>query len=163
MVLENVQEAETPAAEEPTLKELIPNVTEDEQRRLEWAGIYNASQLREVERQGGADAIQRVAQLPVGRLRRALELAAQPHISRVIPEPDADGALLRIHGVNLAGDRVPRVRIDAEDVPVLSATDREVVVRPSRSQFAGTLALEPAPGAIAEISFDVTPRGGDGP
>ena len=163
MIEENtVQLAADPS--EPSLKEVLgPGVSEDEQRRLEWAGIHSVRQLRDVQRQGGEQALERVAQIPVMRLRAALERANQPHVSGVFPESvsagDSTGGapLLRVRGENLMLDRPPEVRIDGEPVTVVQAAEKELVVAPQPHQLRGTLAVGPTPGTWAERAFDCRP------
>jgi len=155
-------------ADEPSLKEALgPDITDDERRRLEWAGVYNLSQLQALERQAGPDAIGRVAELPVDRLRRALSLAAAPRILRVTPvappgsggngRPAAEPPLLHVHGVNLIGEREPIVRIRGEQVPVLRAADNELLVKPAATELAGTLSVQTRPGSVAEIELEGAP------
>ena len=177
MIEENTLELQA-KPDEPSLKEVLGgDVTEDEQRRLEWAGVYTAGQLRDLERHAGTEAIHRVSQLPVDRLRRALQLASEPAITRVVPafppeqtpydeSPAGEEEplpVLRVHGRNLLEHGPPRVSIGGEHVHVLSASEDELVVRPQPHQLAGTLAVETAPGTVAELAFDARrpDEGGD--
>ena len=151
------------APDEPSLKEVLgKDVTEDERRRLEWAGVYTVSQLRSLERQAGPDAIERVAQLPVERLRRALQLAATPRISRVVADGDgAEPPLLGVHGHNLMEREPPVVRIDGRRVPVMEASPRRLLVRAEPGQLAGMLSVENDLGGATETRFDLA--GGEEP
>ena len=161
MIEENtVQMAAEP--DEPSLREVLgDDTTEEEQRRLEWAGIHTVSQLREMQRRSGEQAITRIAQLPVERLRRALSRASQPFVSRVTPERVAGGAedspLLRIRGRNLLSEETPAVHIGGEQVRVLEASDREILVAPLAHQFGGTLVVETSPGIAARAEIDFQP------
>jgi hypothetical protein len=172
MIEENTLELQA-KPDEPSLREVLGGeVTEDEQRRLEWAGVYTTSQLRDLERHAGTDAIQRVSQLPVDRLRRALQLASEPAITRVVPELPHDYApangrpsgadeplpVLRVRGRNLFESGPPRVTIEGEHVPVLSASADEILVRPEAHQLAGTLSVETEPGTVVEVPFDARPE-----
>jgi hypothetical protein len=181
--------------DEPSIRDVLgADTTDEEQRRLEWAGVYTVSQLRDVEQHNGAEAIGRVSQLPVDRLRRALQMADQPYVSRVVEErPEvadlrdvihrrdrterrgvaesphiaersdigeirgtADRPpLIRIHGSNLKHLHDPTVRIDGRAMPIISATDRELVIQPDLQVLAGTLSVEVGPDRLAEIPFDV--------
>ena len=94
------------ARPEPSLKDVSgDDITDDEPRRLEWAGIRSVAQLREVQRSAGSEVIGRMSTLPVDRLRAALENAARPRVSDIAmpgalgsrPRPPA----LRIQGENL--------------------------------------------------------------
>lgn len=151
------------AVDEPPLHEVLgKDISPEEQRRLEWAGIYNVAQLREVQRHGGADAIERVADIPVNRLRKALERASMPFISHVMPLFPPDGEtqgqpLLRIRGGNLYENAPPRVTIDGDRVPVVQASTQEIVVAPLLHQMAGTFEVETAPGRAARADVDLTP------
>jgi hypothetical protein len=76
MVEENTLQLQT-SQEDPPLKQALGHdMTEDERRRLEWIGVQTVSQLRQLHEQAGVDTIQRVSDIPIGRLRRALELTA---------------------------------------------------------------------------------------
>jgi hypothetical protein len=162
------------AADEPSLKDALgDSLSEEEQRQLEWAGVQTVSQLRDLENQ--QHVIERVARLPVDRLRAALDRAARPLVSRVTPErpvgavqrpgPNGDGQgpdnslLLRIRGHNLMRDRAPQVRIGGENVKVLKATEKELLVAPLAHQTGGSIVIETEPGMTAETEFDLYPNG----
>lgn len=160
MIEENTSQV-LASPDEPTIKDVLgADGTDEEQRRLEWAGVYTVSQLRDVEQHSGAEAIGRVSQVPIDRLRRALQMADRPHVARVIAErPDIDEidrpSLIRIHGSNLKRLHDPTVRIDGREMPVVSATDRELLIRPDVPALAGMLSIEVSPDRLAEIPFDV--------
>ncbi|HJQ33697.1 MAG TPA: hypothetical protein VJ866_16055 [Pyrinomonadaceae bacterium] len=151
--------------DEPSLKDVLGDeVSEEEQRRLEWAGVHTVSQLRELQRRSSEDAIVRVAQLPVERLRAALTRASQPFVSHVAPDLPRNGGrpldeppLLRIRGHNLMQEQTPQVRIQGEQIPVLKATAKELVIAPLAHQLGGTLEVEIAPGLVSATEFDLTP------
>lgn len=162
------------AADEPSLKDVIgDSLSEEEQRQLEWAGVQTVSQLRDLEKQ--QHVIERVARLPVDRLRSALERAARPLVSRVTAERPVnavqppglngngqgadDSLLLRIRGHNLMRDRAPQVRIGGENVKVLKATEKELLVAPLAHQTGGAIVIETEPGMTAETEFDLYPNG----
>jgi hypothetical protein len=80
---ENTQRLAT-ASGEPTLSEAVGNqLSDDEIRRLEWAGVRTVSQLADLQEHAGPDALERVAQVPAMRLRAALERASHPFVSDV--------------------------------------------------------------------------------
>src|SRR5947209_8510792 len=59
------------APDEATIKERMGDeLTDDEQTRLEWAGVQTVSQLRKLTQSGGGRDLERVASLPVDRLKR---------------------------------------------------------------------------------------------
>lgn len=154
MLEENAVES-LAAPEEPTLKEALGDqLTEEEQRRLEWAGVHTVKQLRDLDQRRGTEAIQRVAMLPIDRLRAALTRAAQPAITRVTnePTPQPGGGSrnrLRIRGLNLLGaNSQPSVRIGGEEATIVHASENEIVVAPLAHQFGGDLVLETDPGVL---------------
>jgi hypothetical protein len=157
MIEENTREFA--ASTEPTVKEVVGDqMDEEEQRRLEWAGIHTVSQLREVQKEGGESAIERVANIPAMRLRAALERASQPIVKSV--DVDASSAagstpLLRISGYNLTRGVTPNVRIAGEQVPVIKATEREIFVRPGAHQLSGTLEVETLPGSVVSTDLQI--------
>lgn len=147
--------------DEPTLKEAVGDeLTDEEQKRLEWAGVHTVSQLRRLAGSGAGKEVERVAALPVDRLRTALARASQPFLARVEPLPPGDepaSPLLRIRGRNLVRNGTPRVSIGGEAVSVVKASDDEVLIAPRPHQFAGTLSLEHGPQSRAEMAFDLAP------
>jgi hypothetical protein len=163
MIEENTMPLQLSApVDEPPLQDVLgSDISPEEQRRLEWAGIYSVRQLRDVQHHGGEEAIGRVANIPISRLRAALQRATLPFISRVAPVVPPHGVdeppLVRIHGHNLVEDGPPQVRIGGEGVPVLQATKRELLVSPLPHQMVGTLQVETAPGSVGEAHFDLTP------
>jgi hypothetical protein len=168
LIEENTRQLEA-EPEQQSIQDVLPGATEDEQRRLEWAGITSVQQLRELQRLQGEESVSRVAQIPVLRLRQALERASQPLISTILPERlgngsgGSDATLLRIRGRNLMQSGPPAVRIGAEQVPVLRASEQELVVAPLPHQLSGSLAVEAAPGQVARKDFDCRPAAPEPP
>jgi hypothetical protein len=145
---------------EPTLKEVLgDDLTEDDRRRLEWAGIRSVSQLREVQRSASPEVIGRVSQLPVDRLRMALENVGRPRIRDVsaLIRPEPGPPELRIRGDNLASELPAQVRIEGRAARVRLATPTELVVEPPDGLLAGSLDIETEPGAVATAKFDARP------
>jgi hypothetical protein len=141
------------------------DLTDEEQTRLEWAGIHTIDQLQKLSDTGKSKDIERVASLPVDRLRQALARASQPQVHRIEPYGlteglSANGELpaLRVRGKNLARQGAPRVSISGQAVSVLKATDQELILAPAAHQFAGTLVIEAGPQARVEAAFDLTPH-----
>jgi len=149
--------------QERSLDELKDDLSEDERRRLEWVGVRTVSKLRQVEEQGGSRTVGRVTNLPVDRLRQALERASAPLVEHVLPvSPSREDAtdlpnLVRIRGRNLVQDGLPRVTVGGEPVSVVRAGEREVVIAPQAHQMAGELIIEPAPQRAAAMTFDLRP------
>lgn len=184
MVLENTLQIEQ---DDQSLQEVLgEDVSEEERRRLEWAGIRTVSQLRQLEREGSEHVIEQIAQVPATRLRAALQRASQPQIQRVVPE---EGGRLRIEGRNLVGPGGPRVHLESSalprlatsgepglaaiglavtppprlELPVLHATARELIVEvPAHAH--GRLSIETGPGlAVAtELALDGEGAAADG-
>jgi hypothetical protein len=114
--------------------------------------------LREVQKEGGESAIERVANIPAMRLRAGLERASQPMGKSV--DVDASSAagstpVLRISGYNLTRGVTPNVRIAGEQVPVINATQREIFVRPGAHQLSGTLEVETLPGSLVSTDLQI--------
>jgi len=152
------------ASDEPSLKQVLgKDMTDEEQRRLEWAGIHTVSQFRDMQKHGGEQAIERVVDIPVNRLRAALARASEPMITHVTRESfspdDGNGAnLLRIRGHNLLQDNEPNVRIGNEQVAVMQASPRELLVAALPHHTEGTLSVETAPGVVGQKEFRLPPR-----
>jgi hypothetical protein len=159
MIEENTRSLSTDAGE-PTLKEVLgDDITEDDQRRLEWAGIRSVSQLREVQRSAGTEVIGRVAQLPVDRLRMALENIDRPRIRDIsaLIRPEPSPPELRIRGDNLVSKLPAQVRIGGLPARVRLATPTELVVEPPNGLLAGSLEIETEPGTVMAAEFDARP------
>jgi hypothetical protein len=163
MIEENTQSLESEKG--PSVQEAFGDkLGADELRRLEWAGIRSVSQLRELQKDTGAEVIGRVSQLPIDRLRAALAAAAAPHVSHVVAAPD-DGAVpaapgapppLRIRGWNLRDGGEPQVSIAGRPAAVLQASDTELLVQPDEHVAAGTLEVRTTPDLSVAASFDLT-------
>jgi hypothetical protein len=144
----------------------VKEIPEEDRRKLEWAGLQTVRQLKQLhDQEGGAATIGRMADLPVDRLRRALQKMVQPLVSRVETEDGENPAqkLLRIRGQNLMRQQVPKVQIEGEPVSVLQANDREVLLAPKPHQFGGVLTLETEPNYSTQTAFDLRPGLMDAP
>lgn len=146
-----------------TLDELGDELTTDERKRLEWAGVRTVKQFQEAEERGAVHTIGRVTNLPVERLRKALDRASAPFVQRVEPVlPDAGGdatqpALLRVTGRNLVrGGTLPQVRIGDRPVSILKSAPEELLLAPDEDQWAGELSLRSAPTLATATSIDLT-------
>lgn len=157
----------TIAPDEPTLQEAVGNeLTPDERRRLEWAGIHTLSQFRELQSRSGESAIEQVAAIPATRLKAALERAAHPFVESISSEPsptDEAPPLLRIRGRNLFQTDAPDVRIGGEPVPVLRVNPREVLIAPQPHQFHGELSIQTAPSQIVKTQLNIASAASDSP
>ena len=150
--------------DEQSLKDAVGDqLTDEEQKRLEWAGVHTVSQLRKLTDSGARQEVGRVADLPVERLKKALLRASRPLVDNIEPqfhppgdEADPSSTLLRIRGRNLMGAGLPHVSIGGHSVKVLSATDRELLIAPeSHHELSGMLSIETAPGSVAEMAVDL--------
>jgi hypothetical protein len=139
----------------PSIRDALGDeLSPDEQRKLEWAGVYTVSQLRELPRQASPSLIERIAQLPVSRLRAALDAATRPKIIEVHRPPGGD--VLSIKGINLAGARAPQVRLDGTGLDVIKAVPHEVQVRtPAELALAGSLEIDTEAGKARYTLQDV--------
>src|SRR5262249_41474784 len=94
--------------EGPSLKEVLgEDLTEEDRKKLEWAGVQTVAQLRRLQESGADAVVERVTSLPVDRLRRALQRASAPIVSHVLPDAidQPEGrepmTILRVGGTNL--------------------------------------------------------------
>jgi hypothetical protein len=137
----------------------VQDISEEDRRKLEWAGLQTVRQLKQLHEESGEESIGRMANLPVDRLRKALQKMSQPLVSRVEPEDSEDPGrkLLRIRGENLMRQGSPKVQIAGEPVSVLQANDRELLLAPMPHQFTGVLSIETGPDLATQTAFDLRP------
>lgn len=142
--------------EDQTLQEAVGDeLSEEERRKLEWVGIQRVSQLRNLQRGGSDRTIERVASLPVERLRKALERSSQPMVSHVEPieAVNGDPPLVRLRGKNLMRGRLPRVSAAGEPVHVIEASDHELLLAPLAHQLGGLVTVETEAGKSSEVAL----------
>ncbi len=149
--------------DDQSLDELGDELTPDERKRLEWAGVRTIKQFQEADERGAVHTIGRVTNLPVERLRKALERASTPLVQRVEPvEPRFDGTgaeppLLRVTGRNLIRNgNFPEVRIGNRPVSILKSAPGELLLAPDDDQWSGELSLRSAPALSTAMSFDLS-------
>jgi hypothetical protein len=137
----------------------VKDIPEEDRRKLEWAGLQTVRQLKQMHEQEGAASIGRMADLPIDKLRKALQKMVQPMVSRVDTEDGDSPAqkLLRLRGQNLMRQSVPRVHIEGEPVSVLQANEHEVLLAPKSHQFGGVLTIETEPNVSTQTAFDLRP------
>jgi hypothetical protein len=159
---ENAISLSTDPDDQP-LEELGDELTTDERKRLEWAGVRTIKQFQEAEERGAVHTIGRVTNLPIDRLRKALERASTPLVQRiepVTPGVGGDGAeppLLRVRGRNLVRNGTfPQVRIGNQPVSILRSASSELLLAPDDDQWAGELSLRSAPTLSTAMSFDLS-------
>lgn len=146
--------------DEPPLREAVGGeLTEDELRRLEWAGVQTSSQLVDLERRAGTSTIERLAAVPALRLKAALDRASRPRVSSVVTDPaplrPGAGPRIRIRGRNLAGDVPPEVRIGGEKARVVESGDRELLVETLAHQLGQPIVVETSRGRSVETPCPV--------
>lgn len=144
------------------LEELGDELTTDELKRLEWAGVRTVKQFQDADERGAVHTIGRVTNLPVARLRKALERASAPLVQRVepvLPGAGGDGTeppLLRVTGRNLVrAGTFPQVRIGDRPVSILKSAPGELLLAPDDDQWTGELSLRSAPTLATAMSFDL--------
>ncbi len=147
--------------DDQSLDELGDELTTDERKRLEWAGVRTVKQFQDAQDRGSVHTIGRVTNLPVDRLRKALERASTPLVQRVepvLPEAGAtsDAPLLRVTGRNLVRNGTfPQVRIGNRPVSILKSAPGELLLAPDHDQWAGELSLQPTATLSTAMSFDL--------
>jgi len=163
MIEENaVAFAEDP--EDQSIDDLDEELTAEERRKLEWVGVRTVKQLRSMEREGGSREAGRITNLPVARLRKALQHASRPMVEQVMPvaRPDDDAAtiknILRVRGRNLIPETgAPKVHIGGRPVSLLKSSATELLLAPTDDQWAGELAVETDLGLAGAMQFDLRP------
>ncbi len=147
------------------LDDLGDELTGEERKRLEWAGVRTVKQFQQLnDSKGGVHAIGKMTNLPVERLRKVLERSTVPLVERVEPVLTADGGdpneapLLRVRGRNLVrGGLLPDVRIGGRPVSILQSSVNELLLAPAPDQWAGDLSVRLTPELATSMSFDVAP------
>ncbi|MGQ0538825.1 MAG: IPT/TIG domain-containing protein [Gemmatimonadaceae bacterium] len=136
-------------------------------RKLEWAGVQTVSQLVRLREEAGEHALERIAAVPAMRLRAALTRAEGPQIRDVLPvtppngSPDDGGSTISVRGRNLMGDAAPIVRLDGSPVNVLRARRNELLLEaPARIMGGGELEIETRPGVRTSATLGALSRGG---
>jgi hypothetical protein len=153
--------------DEPDLREAAGDeLSSEDLRRLEWAGVQTVRQLVQLQQHAGESAIERIASVPAMRLRAALTRATQPMVREIVPGPshaaEPDGPpVFHLRGRNLLRDTPPTVRLGNEALRVLRATPHELVVAPTATQLGGEIEIETAPGYRATCLLAPQARGGD--
>jgi len=148
--------------DDQSIDELEDDLTDEERRKLEWVGIRTVRKLRELDQAGTSRTVGRVTNLPVSRLRRALQRAAAPMVEQVMPViPAADDPadfrqILRVRGRNLVHEGVlPRVTIANQPVSIIKSSANELLLAPTASQWSGQLRVETEPEQATSMSFDL--------
>ena len=141
----------------------LEELSQEDRKRLQWAGVRTIRQLQQVEEGNRVSAIGRVTNLPLDRLRKAMNRATAPQVRLVEPvAPEAGGAtgeghLLRVMGRNLVRPgEFPQVRIGNRPVSILKSSQNELLLAPAEGQWAGELSIESTPLKATAMSFDLS-------
>lgn len=141
----------------------IEDLTQEDRKRLEWAGVRTVKQLQQVEDTNRVGAIGRVTNLSRDRIRSALRTASEPLVQRIEPvvgDPNGTGEepqLVRVTGRNLVRQGLfPQVRIGNRPVSILKSSATELLIAPGDGQWAGELSIEPVPQRTTAMSFDLS-------
>jgi hypothetical protein len=156
----------------------------EERNRLEKLGVHNAAQLNNLYHSTGGNAVSRLADLPIDRLRAALQLG-KPQVSTVTPSPapapvfdntpvanfpppqpprsvppvihiSPDVSHLHLQGANLIGAGGPaRVRLDNVPLEITNAEDNRLAVRLPGSARSGALHVDLPDGETLEYVLEV--------
>ena len=159
----------------PSLDQL--GLQADEQARLRKLGVFNAAQLQTLYRNTGGNAVSRLADLPIDRLRQALQMG-KPQVSTVTPsrtpapvfnpQPQPrtqlpvirvspDTSHLHLQGANLVGTNGPaKVRLDNLPLEITHAEDDRLAVRLPEPARAGGLEVELPDGETMEYMLEVS-------
>ena len=148
------------ASDEQSIEDVAgEDLSDEEKRKLEWAGVRTINQLRDMEARGEARTVGRVTGLPVDRLRKALQRASAPLVEHVMPAPRGDDPseppLLRVRGRDLRRGGLPRVTLGGEPMAVVKADDNELLLAPAPHQWAGELSIEADPAYPSATAFDL--------
>lgn len=146
--------------DDPALDEVAgEDLSQDDLRRLEWAGVQTVSQLVALREHAGEQAIQRVADVPALRLRAALNRAAQPMVREIETRPPSSTApadeppIFQLRGRNLLRDGPPTVRLDGTPMKVLHSAVDKLVVQPIAQTLGTELEIETAPGMVTRVAL----------
>ncbi len=165
------------ATRSPSLDQL--GLQADERSRLQKLGVFNAAQLQNLYHSTGGSAVSRLADLPIDRLRTALQMG-RPQVSTVTPshapapvfhspQPPPpprpappvirvapDTSHLHLKGVNLIGANGPaKVRFDNLPLEITHAEDDGLAVRLPEPARAGGLEVELPDGETMEYLLEV--------
>jgi hypothetical protein len=161
----------------PSLDQL--GLQADEKARLQKLGVFNAAQLQNLYHNTGGSAVSRLADLPIDRLREALQMG-KPQVSTVTPsrapapvfnpppqQPprpaprvirlSPDTSHLHLRGANLIGaDGPAKVRFENLPLEVTHAEDDGLAVRLPEPARAGGLQVELPDGETMEYVLEVS-------
>ncbi|MDB4948590.1 MAG: hypothetical protein JWM27_1239 [Gemmatimonadetes bacterium] len=141
---------------EPTLQEALGDkLTEEEKRRLEWAGVQTVSQLVELERHSDPDTLSKIANVPALRLRAALDHASRPMVHEVVPVALPDAPRYDARAGEPSADEAPSGR-DVYDRPAAPAVVRHAALHPSLNPSVG------GSNPSASLAPSTTPSAGGG-
>lgn len=148
MIEENTRSMSVTAGETSLRDALGDDLTDDEERRLEWAGVRSVEQLRNLRDRSAGNALNRTTRLPVQRLWSRLQDASRPEIHDVRPSPGEPREWTAV-GRNLLGRSGARVRLGGEPVDVVEARPDSIRLRALPHQLGAVLEIETEDGVAA--------------
>lgn len=132
------------------------DLSDDQKRRLKWAGVKTVGQLKAVTSHDGSKAVHATTGIPVGDLMAALVASSRPKVQGHSVEDAPQGhKVVRIRGANLYDGVNPDVRFEGEAVEVLSAKPHELVVRPRAHHTEGQIEVLTGRGGRATGYFRI--------
>jgi len=150
--------------DDQSLDDLDSELSAEERRKLEWVGVRTVKQLRSIDREGGSREVGRVTNLPVARLREALQRASRPMVDQVLPVmSDNDPAdnlrrIFKVRGRNLIPEKgLPNVNVGGRPVAIVKSSANELLLAPDDDQWSGELYVENGNGLATTMQFDLRP------
>jgi hypothetical protein len=151
----------------PSLDDL--GLDQGEQRQLEKLGVRNAAQLKRLNSSSGEGAVARFSNVPVNRLRAALQ-ASRPQVDNVAPENgthngadrrEADVRVpkgsrrLRLEGANLRELRNHgTASLQGVAVPIVSSADDHLVIDLGNLEARGRLEIDTGDGDVLAFQLN---------
>jgi hypothetical protein len=117
----------------------------DDRRRLERMGVRTVGQLRRLSAEANNPrAVEAMIGFPVGKLEAALRASARPAVTGQEVIRRDDETLLRIHGANLHDGINTEVRLGGDQVEIVEASPRHLLVRPLEHHRSGEIEVRTA-------------------
>lgn len=107
------------------------NLSQEDRRKLELAGIRTVGQLKKVASEAPPQTMENLIGIPVLRLGSLLEASSRPIVSgnEIVTRPDGT-QFVRIHGANLSDPSGSEVMLGGEPAEVVEARPNMLLVRP---------------------------------
>jgi len=130
------------------------HISEEDRRRLELIGVQTVQQLQDLHNAAGADVVARLARMPVNRLQQAMMAAGAPRVTAVTPvsgPANAPVAHVSVQTPAMRLGRLPMVRVQGEEVPVVRHDGEHLVVATRVSQLGLDAVLDYGDGDAATV------------